>query len=112
MWLALSRLPSGPREVSSRALDRGVLDEHGARKDEVYLYVNTGRQLWRSTNGGLLFDLIGVNMPVTGKLLVDPLKPAGGLIGPALNAGPAAEGTAGSTPGGVAISGDEGHGSC
>lgn len=79
----------------------------GARKDEVYLYVNTGRQLWRSTNGGLLFDLVGVNMPVTGKLLVDPLKPAGGLIGPALG-GVEQEGTAGSTPGGVAISGDEG----
>jgi hypothetical protein len=81
----------------------------GARKDEVYLYVNTARQLWRSTNGGLTFSLIGTSMPVTGKLLVDPLKPAGGLIGPAVNAGPEAEGTAGSTPGGVAISGDEGR---
>jgi hypothetical protein len=80
----------------------------GARKDEVYLYVNTARQLWRSTNGGLTFSLIGVNMPVTGKLLVDPLKPAGGLIGPAVSSGGAAEGTRGSTPGGVAISGDEG----
>ncbi len=80
----------------------------GARKDEVYLYVNTARQLWRSANGGLTFSLIGTNMPVTGKLLVDPLKPAGGLIGPAVNTGVEAEGTAGSTPGGVAISGDEG----
>lgn len=81
----------------------------GARKDEVYLYVNTARQLWRSTDGGLLFDLLGTNMPVTGKLLVDPLKPEGGLIGPAVNAGATAPGTRGSTPGGIAISGDEGR---
>ena len=81
----------------------------GARKDEVYLYVNTGRQLWRSTNGGLLFSLIGTSMPVTGKLLVDPLKPAGGLIGPAVNPGAEAPGTRGSTPGGIAISADEGR---
>ena len=81
----------------------------GARENEVYLYVNTARQLWRSTDGGLVFTLVGTNVPVTGKVLVDPLKRAGGLIGPAVNSGPAAAGSAGSTPGGVAISGDEGR---
>ncbi|HVE73919.1 MAG TPA: sialidase family protein [Mycobacteriales bacterium] len=59
----------------------------GARENEVYLYVNTARQLWRSTDGGLVFSLIGTNMPVTGKLLVDPLQRSGGLIGPGLNSG-------------------------
>lgn len=67
----------------------------GAAKDEVYLYVNSPKQLWRSTNGGLTWDLIGQGAggaasqatglpPVVpdGKLFVDPLNPKNGLIGP------------------------------
>ena len=54
----------------------------GAEKDEVFLYVNTGNQLWRSTDGGLTFELQNTSFPVDSKILVDPLKPKTGLIGP------------------------------
>ena len=53
-----------------------------AEKDELFLYVNTSRQLWRSTNGGVTFSLLGINVPVEGKLWVDPKNPTTGLIGP------------------------------
>ena len=66
----------------------------GAEANEVFLYVNLPKQLWRSTDGGLTFSLVSTNFPADGKLLVDPLKPKTGLIGPA--------GT------GVAISPDDG----
>ena len=54
----------------------------GAEADEVFLYVNLPKQLWRSTDGGLTFSLVSTNFPADGKLLVDPLKPKTGLIGP------------------------------
>jgi hypothetical protein len=54
----------------------------GADKNEVYLYVNSPHQLWRSTDGGLTFNLVTTNFPATGKLIVDPLNPHHGLIGP------------------------------
>ncbi len=54
----------------------------GAEKDEVFLYVNLPHQLWRSTNGGLTFDLVTTNFPADSKILVDPLNPKKGLIGP------------------------------
>jgi hypothetical protein len=53
-----------------------------AEANEVYLYVNTFKQLWRSTNGGITFDLVTLSVPVDGKLLVDPRNPDDGLIGP------------------------------
>ncbi len=54
----------------------------GAEDDEVFLYVNLPKQLWRSTNGGLVFELVSQNFPATGKLLVDTLNPKTGLVGP------------------------------
>ena len=66
----------------------------GAEKDEVFLYVNLPHQLWRSTNGGITFDLVTTSFPADSKLLVDPLKPKTGLLGPAGS--------------GVAISADDG----
>ena len=54
----------------------------GAQKDEVFLYVNLPKQLWRSTNGGLTFNLVSTDFPADGKLLVDPLNPKRGLVGP------------------------------
>jgi hypothetical protein len=70
----------------------------GAEKDEVFLYVNLPKQLWRSTDGGLTFlpvDQGQGDLAADGKLLVDPLNPKKGLLGP-LDAG------------GVAISPDDG----
>ncbi|MDP9406226.1 MAG: hypothetical protein M3O86_06445 [Actinomycetota bacterium] len=62
-------------------------------KDEVFLYVNLPRQLFRSTNGGVTFDLINVttatgnrmdpNFPVKAKIYNDPKNFEKGLIGPA-----------------------------
>jgi hypothetical protein len=66
----------------------------GAEADEVFLYVNSPHQLWRSTDGGLLFSLVSTDFPVDSKILVDPLKPKTGLIGPMGN--------------GIAISADDG----
>jgi hypothetical protein len=54
----------------------------GAEADEVFLYVNLPKQLWRSTNGGLTFSLVTTSFPADSKILVDPLKPKTGLIGP------------------------------
>jgi len=54
----------------------------GAEADEVFLYVNLPKQLWRSTDGGLTFSLVNQDFPADGKLLVDPLNPKKGLIGP------------------------------
>lgn len=53
----------------------------GQEADEVYLYVNLPKQLWRSTNGGLTYALLPTP-PVSSKLAVDPLNPDHGLIGP------------------------------
>jgi hypothetical protein len=54
----------------------------GAEPEEVFLYVNLPKQLWRSTSGGVAFELVSTNFPADGKLLVDPLKPKTGLLGP------------------------------
>ena len=67
----------------------------GAEDKEVFLYVNLPKQLWRSTDGGLTFSLVSTSFPADSKLLVDPLNPKKGLVGPV--------GT-----GGVAISPDDG----
>ena len=67
----------------------------GAEPDEVFLYVNLPKQLWRSTNGGLTFELVSTDFPADSKLLVDPLNKKKGLIGP-------------TGSGGVAISPDDG----
>jgi photosystem II stability/assembly factor-like uncharacterized protein len=68
----------------------------GQEPDEVFLYVNLPKQLWRSTDGGLTFSLVSTNFPADSKLLVDPLNPDHGLIGPI-------------DGGGVAISPDDGQ---
>ena len=70
----------------------------GAEADEVFLYVNLPKQLWRSTDGGLTFlpvDQGQGELAPDGKLQVDPLDPKKGLLGPLGS-------------GGVAISGDDG----
>lgn len=67
----------------------------GAEKDEVFLYINlsvtngTGNELLRSTDGGVTFTSVATDIPATGKLIVDPLNPDKGLIGP-MGAGGAA----------------------
>ncbi|MDX6275572.1 MAG: hypothetical protein QOJ92_2782 [Frankiales bacterium] len=66
----------------------------GADKDVVYLYVNTGNQLWKSTDGAVSFLPVTTNFPATGKLIVDPKNPHHGLIGPSDN--------------GIAMSADDG----
>ena len=66
----------------------------GQEADEVFLYVNLPKQLWRSTNGGLTFELVSTDFPADSKLIVDPLNPKHGLIGPG--------------NGGIAISPDDG----
>ncbi|MGH2746638.1 MAG: hypothetical protein ACRDKB_01770 [Actinomycetota bacterium] len=68
----------------------------GAEENEVFLYVNLPKQLWRSTDGGLVYDLVSTSFPADGKLIVDPLNPKDGLLGP-MNGG------------GVAISPDDGQ---
>ena len=72
----------------------------GAEKDEVFLYINLPRQLWRSTDGGVTFLPVEQKtqggIPVRSKMLVDPLNPKDGLIGP-------------TETGGVAISDDDGQ---
>jgi hypothetical protein len=67
----------------------------GAEEDEVFLYVNLPKQLWRSTDGGLTYRLVTTSPGADGKMLVDPLEPKTGLIGPLRS-------------GGVAISHDDG----
>lgn len=53
----------------------------GGEAEELYLYINAPHQLFRSTDGGLTY-LPLPNPPVTSKLVVDPLNPTSGLIGP------------------------------
>ncbi|MFN2526847.1 MAG: WD40/YVTN/BNR-like repeat-containing protein, partial [Actinomycetota bacterium] len=72
----------------------------GAEADEVFLYVNSPKQLWRSTDGGLTYSLVTTSFPPSSKLLVDPKEPKTGLIG--------AVGPFGSAPTGIAISADDG----
>lgn len=67
----------------------------GQEPGEVFLYVNSPHQLWRSTDGGLTFNLVTTDFPAVSKLLSDPLNPKHGLIGP-------------TNDGGVAISADDG----
>jgi hypothetical protein len=67
----------------------------GAEKDEVFLYVNLPKQLWRSTNGGVTFSLVSTDFPADDKILVDPINKKKGLVG-------------GMRSGGVAISKDDG----
>lgn len=50
--------------------------------DEVFLYVNLPKQLWRSTNGGLTFSLVSTSPAVDAKMYNDPLNFSTGLIGP------------------------------
>lgn len=66
------------------------------RKDEAYLYVNTGQQIFRTTDGGLTWNLqtAGDSQGPDAKMYIDPLNP-NGLIGP-------------HNPSGVAISKDQG----
>ena len=56
----------------------------GAEKDEVFLYVNLPKSLWRSTDGGLTYSLVGQGAAVgpDSKIIVDPTNPKKGLIGP------------------------------
>ncbi|MGH2808306.1 MAG: WD40/YVTN/BNR-like repeat-containing protein [Actinomycetota bacterium] len=72
----------------------------GAEANEVFLYVNLPKQLWRSTDGGLTFLPVQQEnqggLPVSSKMLVDPLNPKDGLLGP-------------TDGGGVAISKDDGQ---
>jgi hypothetical protein len=67
----------------------------GQQKDEVFLYVNLPKQLWRSTDAGLTYQLVSQNFPADSKLITDPLNPKHGLIGPM-------------SDGGIAISKDDG----
>jgi hypothetical protein len=53
----------------------------GAEAEEVYLYVNVPKLLLRSTDGGTTW-LPLPTPPVSDKLVVDPLNPETGLIGP------------------------------
>lgn len=68
----------------------------GQLEDEVFLYVNLPKQLWRSTDGGLTYSLVTQSFPADGKLVSDPLNPESGLLGPM-------------DGGGVAISKDDGE---
>ena len=54
----------------------------GGDADEVFLYVNQPRQLWRSTNGGLAFSLVTLSPRVDAKIYNDPTNFKTGLIGP------------------------------
>jgi hypothetical protein len=54
----------------------------GQEENEVFLYVNLPKQLWRSTDAGLTYSLVTTNFPADSKLIVDPLNPNHGLIGP------------------------------
>lgn len=51
--------------------------------DEVFLYINLPQQLWKSTNGGLVWTPISLgSVPITSKPITDPLNKDDGLIGP------------------------------
>ena len=64
--------------------------------EEVFLYINLPKQLWRSTDGGLTWSLLGHTnqVAVDSKILNDPQNFSTGLIGPSGN--------------GIAISNDDG----
>lgn len=53
----------------------------GGEADEVYLYVNSPKTFWRSTNGGLTYTLLPTP-PINAKGYRDPANPTQGLIGP------------------------------
>ncbi|HUR51918.1 MAG TPA: sialidase family protein [Mycobacteriales bacterium] len=82
----------GVAEVTSG--DRPWLTAGGL--DEVYLYVNSFQQIFRSTDGGITWRLMSQNNSAgpDAKMYIDPLNPDG-LIGP-------------HNPQGVAISADHG----
>ncbi|MDT7536748.1 MAG: hypothetical protein QOI82_333 [Actinomycetota bacterium] len=69
----------------------------GGHENEVYLYVNTGQQIWHSTDGGITWALQsqGNSKGPDAKMYIDPANPKTGLIGP-------------HNPQGVAISADQG----
>ncbi|MDQ4025821.1 MAG: hypothetical protein M3217_10095 [Actinomycetota bacterium] len=69
----------------------------GQEEDEVFLYVNLPKSLWRSTDGGLTFSLVGTEGEIgpDSKMISDPLNPKTGLLGPI-------------DEGGVSISKDDG----
>ncbi len=54
----------------------------GADANVVYLYINSPHQLLKSTDGGFTWAMVTTSFPATGKLIVDPLNPHHGLIGP------------------------------
>jgi hypothetical protein len=69
----------------------------GGGENEVYLYVNTGQQIFRSGDGGITWSLQSMSnsQGPDAKMYIDPLKKKTGLIGP-------------HNPQGVAISADQG----
>ena len=69
----------------------------GAGEDQVYLYVNAPKQLLRSDNRGVTWNLVSTSFPADGKLIVDPLNPSKGLIGPISSGGAAISGDGGVT---------------
>jgi hypothetical protein len=50
----------------------------------LYLYINSTpfHYLQKSTDGGLTYSIVNQSFPAQGKLIVDPLNPHHGLIGP------------------------------
>jgi hypothetical protein len=56
----------------------------GGHENEVYLYVNTGQQIWHSTDGGITWALQseGNSKGPDAKMYIDPANPKTGLIGP------------------------------
>jgi hypothetical protein len=69
----------------------------GGHENEIYLYVNTQQQIWRSGDGGITWSLQsqGNSKGPDAKMYIDPANPKTGLIGP-------------HNPQGVAISADQG----
>jgi hypothetical protein len=69
----------------------------GGGENEVYLYVNTGQQIWHSTDGGVTWtnQSLGNSAGPDAKMYIDPLNRKAGLIGP-------------HNPQGVSISEDQG----
>ncbi|MBW3661997.1 MAG: hypothetical protein KY469_02770 [Actinobacteria bacterium] len=65
----------------------------GGNPEEVFLYVNLPKQLWRSENGGITWDMVKTGFPGTSKLIRDPLQvdwenlDAPGFIAPAGQSG-------------------------
>jgi hypothetical protein len=69
----------GRADILANTGDRPWLT--GKDADEVFLINSGPLKLWRSTDGGQSFSLVNATAPAQGKLLNDPLNPAG-LIGP------------------------------